>query len=316
MAAKGRLAFTPEVASWLAGGEFPIVVTGVGGWLGQAVLEMVCGALGGRFAGRVFAFASRRREILLRSGGRIVAAPLTDLAEVEGAPLIFHCAFLTREYAGTMDQADYAAANRAIREAVVGVIERCGCVGIFVPSSGAVYEAAGDFEKNPYGALKLEDEAGFRGLADSWGFPCAVLRVFNLSGPFINKGDAYALGSIIGDVLRGGPVRLRADRAVWRSYAYVGDVVGVAGAMLRQGGGGPVDTAGAEAIEIGDLARRVAGLMGCGGMAVLRPDWRGAENRYLGDGAEFFAAAREAGVGLMGLDEQILATVGYLKVSK
>jgi len=144
------------------------------------------------------------------------AAPLPihalhELARLEaGAPLVFHMAFLTREYAGKMPVDQYIATNRAISATVEEFIRRNGARGVFVPSSGAVYAPP----PNPYGQGKLEDEARFAALGQALGIPTVLMRVFNLAGPFINKLDSYALACIIRDILARRPVTLRAAHPV------------------------------------------------------------------------------------------------------
>ena len=297
-----------------------MIVTGASGWLGQAALEMLEALYGPQFQGRVMAFSNTAKPILLRSGKVVAAQRFSELAHFNLPPaIILHCAFLTREHAQLQPLADYAAANREIRRVMLGMIQRNGALGVFVPSSGAVYRADRSLEfdeaANPYGVLKLEDEAAFVGVAQRFGFPCAVVRVFNLSGPFINKVSSYALASIIHDIQSGGPIRLNADIPVWRSYASVDDVINLAMALLLRGEClAPFDTAGDEPIEIGDLARRVAVRMNRPDLPVARPMLTGRPGSYyLGEGGMFFTQAREAGLALRALDEQIMRTAAYME---
>jgi nucleoside-diphosphate-sugar epimerase len=311
-----RVSLRPDLAERLAGGSMNVIVTGATGWLGLAALEMLDGALGESGLGRVMAFASAARTISLRSGRRIAVRALADLANMETAPgLIFHFAFRTRGHAR---EPGYEAANRSITALMRRLIETRGALGLFLPSSGAVYAPGGgltaDLTGNPYGALKHEDEAIFGALAKQLGFPAAIMRVFNLAGPFINNLDAYALSCIIADVRKGGPVRLRAAHPVWRSYAHVEDVLNIAAAILLGGMDVPVfDAAGEMAVEIGDLAARVAALLAGAPLAVMRPEWRdGAPDAYVGDTAGYRRAAALAGVALQKLERQILDTAAFM----
>jgi nucleoside-diphosphate-sugar epimerase len=302
------------LAAALAGSAAPIIVTGAGGWLGQAALEMLDSVFGAALPERVTAFTSGARVLRLRSGRRLEALAYETLAArgPRGA-LILHCAFRTRGHAG---EAGYVEANRAITTAMRDFIARNGAAGLFVPSSGAVYRADRtldtDLAANPYGVLKAEDEAIFGTLA-AGRFPAAIIRIFNLAGPLINNISAYALASVCTDILAGGPIRLRAAKPVIRAYAHVEDVLNIALGLLLGGRAPPVfDTAG-EAIEIGALAARAAALLGAPWMAIVRPDWAGgAPDKYVGEAAGFAAAAGLAGVGLRGLDAQIADTAGYL----
>jgi nucleoside-diphosphate-sugar epimerase len=305
---------TPLVAEALGAASTPVIVTGAGGWLGQAALEMLDSVFGPKLPGRVTAFASAARVLELRSGRRLDALAYESLPErgPHGA-LILHCAFRTRGHAG---EPGYVQTNRAIAAAMRDFMARRGAAGLFIPSSGAVYRADrtldSDLNANPYGVLKREDEAGFAAAAAGI-CPAVIMRIFNLAGPLINNLTGYALASMLIDILAGGPVRLRAARPVIRGYAHVEDVLNIALGLLLRGRTPPVfDTAGQE-IEIGALAARAAALLGAPGMAIIRPDWEaGAPDRYVGEPAGFEAAAGVVEVTLRGLDQQIVDTAGYL----
>jgi nucleoside-diphosphate-sugar epimerase len=302
------LEFTPEIAARLKG---PVIVTGAGGWLGQAALEMLAAALP---LARIHAFGASARRQALRGGAVLAVQPLTALAElrVENAT-IFHLAFLTREHAGKMPLADYISGNRAISALVAGFIRRNGAAGLFLPSSGAVYAGAG-LEDNPYGALKLEDEHLFSMLCAWLNIPAVLMRVFNLAGPFINKLNSYALACIIADIQAGGPVTLRAAHPVWRGYTHVGDALNIALGLLQQGASPPVFDSAGEAVELSALARRAGRLLGRDEVEILRPaGWEhGKPDEYLGDGSAYAAHAAATGTRLRGLDAQILETSAYM----
>ena len=135
-----RLEFQPEFAETLRADTAPVVLTGAGGWLGQAALEMLCAALGDDFAARVTAFGARPRRMMLRSGRGVPVHALDAIASLEkpGA-FIVHLAFLTREHAASMGLPAYTAENRKISEHIQEFLKRCGASGIFVPSSGSAY---------------------------------------------------------------------------------------------------------------------------------------------------------------------------------
>jgi len=304
------LNFLPESVDALKLLKLPVIVTGAGGWLGQAALEMLDAALGDAFAGQVTAYGATARIARLRSGRGIAIHALADITKLSlQNALVFHFAFLTREHAGA---SDYISANRQISQSVQKFLKRNGAVGIFNPSSGAVY-AGTEITENPYGALKREDEEIFADLATKLGFPACVMRVFNLAGPFINKLDSYALATIISDLLASRPVTLRAAHPVWRGYAHVADVINIGlGSLLNLAPPGVFDSAG-EPIEIGDLALRAAQLLGRPA-DILRPGWQdGKADKYLGDALGFARQARLAGVTPCSLDRQILDTADYMR---
>jgi nucleoside-diphosphate-sugar epimerase len=285
----------------------PIIVTGAGGWLGQAALEMLDAALGEAMPGQVTGFAGTARDMVLRSGRVVAARAYGDLAQYETAPaIILHFAFRTRGFAG---EAGYVETNRLITQTMQHFIEKQGAAGLFVPSSGAVYKA-GDV----YGTLKHEDEEIFGALARRLGFPAVIMRIFNLAGPCMNNLGGYALGSIITDILRGGPVTLRAANPVWRGYAHVADVLNIALSLLLQGAALPVFDSAGEPVEIGDLARLAGQLVAGRDVVVNRPDWQGGiPDMYLGDMQGFAHAAQLAWVQPQGLEVQIRDTAADIR---
>jgi UDP-glucuronate decarboxylase len=302
------LSFLDEFAA--AVGASPVIITGAGGWLGRAALEMFAAAVP---LEQIHAFGSAARAQQLRNGTSISVQPLIALPSLAlpGA-IIFHLAFLTREHAGNMPLPAYSEANRAISGTVEAFVRKHGARGLFVPSSGAAYTA--DPVHNPYGALKIEDEWRFAALGQELGLPAVNMRVFNLSGPFINKLDSYALACIIRDLQADRAVTLRAGRPIWRGYAHVADVLNIALGLIVNGTSPPVFDTWGEPIELSNLAERAAALLGKP-FTIDRPEWQnGAADKYLGDAAAYLAHAEQLCLKPASLDQQILDTADYLFV--
>src|SRR5262249_1649650 len=200
----------------------------------------------------------------LRTGRNVHIHALDNLVNLadEKRYVFLHYAFLTRDKVATYSHDDYIAGNAAITGAVSRMITSRKTIGLFIPSSGAVYRRGrtidDDIVANPYGVLKLRDEEHFAQLAAQQGIPLAIVRVFNLAGPYINKVNTYALSSIILDVLRGGPVTLRASHPVIRSYVSIFDVIDLALCTLadpQQPLANPFDTPPDPAIHFLELTQ-------------------------------------------------------------
>jgi UDP-glucuronate decarboxylase len=317
-----RLSFPSFVTEKLRSSGYRCVVTGGGGWIGQAVLEMLEGALGEQMAERVSIFGSSDRSIQLRSGCKLMYRNLDHLDEIGSAPTLFvHCAFLTKDRLADTGVESFVAGNRAIADRVAEAIERSDARGIFVPSSGAVYKRGtqvleDDIAANPYGMMKLEDERRFGRLAAQKRIPLCQPRLFNLSGPFINKPELYALASMINMVLAGAPIAIFAPHRVVRSYVHVGDLVALGFAMLlAPGKGNPAvfDTAGDEALELGELAALVRDTLGRPDLQIERSSGAaGKDDIYVGNGLEMVRLMQNYGLTLKSMDEQIRDTAAYL----
>ncbi|MDE1914934.1 MAG: NAD(P)-dependent oxidoreductase [Sphingomonadales bacterium] len=251
------------VATLLAQSGLRIVVTGAGGWLGLATLDLLHKALGDDFAKRVCAFGSTARVLRLADGTPVLQRPLADMAWLPSAPtLVLHLAFLTKDRADSMDEAAYRAANQAISATVLNALGPIGAIGLFLASSGAAAladdPAASDAMRR-YGAMKRDDEISFTRWADDHQHRAVILRIHNLTGPYMNKPQAYALASFMGDALAGRPIAVRAPRRVVRGYVAIREMMSLVLAMLLDESCGvrQLDTGG-EPMELAEVAQAIA----------------------------------------------------------
>jgi 2-phosphoglycolate phosphatase len=307
-------------ASWLVDSGVRVVVVGAGGWMGLATLELLHRLLGpDAFSEQVIAFGSRRRTLGLRDGLCVEQRPLDELRTLSPAPtIVLHLAFLTQEKAKVMSEADYVSANTAISRRVRDALDPIGSLGVFVPSSGAVYmvdDPSAQPSMRLYGRLKLEDEAMFAEWADQGsGRRAVIARVFNLSGPYINKQSSYALACFIADVLAGRPIEIRATRPVWRSYVAISELMSVALGVLREGGSGSIvfDTAGDQVLEMGQIAEVVREALGAEATIARSPLDSDAADRYCGDPSVYPTLRSQAGVQPVEFPAQVTTTAAYM----
>jgi UDP-glucuronate decarboxylase len=294
-----------------------IVITGAGGWIGLATLEMLVNALGPAFAARVCCFGSGPRSLVLRDGTRIEQSALSDLPNLPSVPsLVLHTAFLTKDRVAAMDEAAYVAANGQISALVHDSLDRIGARAIFVASSGAAYRAddpaaAHDFQL--YGRLKRDDEDVFaRWALAAPGRTAVIARIFNIAGPYINKPETYALASFINDALAGRPIEVRAPHKVVRAYVAVREVIALVIAALLEGGDGAIrfDTGG-EPMELAEVAERVAAEFGGG--AVRRAALTSArEDNYVGARSVYDDLLRRYDIPPVSFSSQLRETAEYL----
>lgn len=315
------LSFSPTLAQALKNSRFSIALTGGGGWLGQAALEMLDAVFGDDLPRRVTVFGSSPRMLTLRSGCSIASHTLSDIENLPKAEwLFFHFAFLTRDKVGQQSLESYISGNEAIAAHVARAIRNVGARGLFMPSSGAVYRAdkslETDMEKNPYGVLKVRDEKIFSELAVEQGFTAVIPRLFNLAGPFINKVQHYALSSMILAAQKGGPIVIRAPHRVVRSYTHVADLISLGAAILLNAQTPQTlifDTAGTEQVEMSQLATAVIAALGASGLRIERPELDSSkEDVYYGDAANYHELAHQYGIVFRPLQEQIKDTAAYL----
>jgi len=302
------------------GGE-RFVIVGAGGWLGSAALELLSESLGPAFEERVVAIGSSERLLQLRGGRTAPQLAIENLASLPERPtVVLHMAFLTKDRASTMARDEYVAANRRISSIVQQSLDPIGARAIFLPSSGAAYsvdDTAASEATRLYGQLKLDDEASFGGWAARRGGRAVIARVFNLSGPYINKLQSYALASFILDALNARPIQIRADRPVFRSYVAIRELMSVVLGLLLDDADSQIisfDTAGDRAYEMAEIASVVRVALGQPQLPVCRPTL-GDESAdvYVGDAALYSTLRRRLGVESVDFPTQVQETAAYLR---
>ena len=307
---------TPAIAEALGASDTRIVITGAGGWLGMATLEMLHAALGNGLAGRVICFGSSHRTLTLIDGTVIDQQPLSNLAAIEPAPtILLHLAFLTKDRAEAMNEAAYRTANRALDQAVLDALDAIGVDALFVASSGAAYRAD-DPTAAPamqlYGGLKRDQEAMFADWATASGKRAIIARIFNISGPHINKHGSYALAAFILDALAGRPITIKAPHRVVRSYVAIRELMSLVFALLLEDEAQSVrfDTGG-DPMEMQGIAQSIADLLGP--VAIVRPPQDAAiSDIYTGDPAVYRALLADQAIAPVAFSQQVLETAAFL----
>jgi nucleoside-diphosphate-sugar epimerase len=295
------------------------VITGPTGWIGRAALYHLVDTLGPEWARRVQAFGSQARTLELPGAGALEVRALSDLSakDVDGA-IVLHLAYLTQEKAGPLGASAFFSTNLAIDDAVASACREGRAKGVFVASSGAAGAAGDPSGRTLYGVTKLLQEDRFLKLGRETGTPTLVGRIYNISGPHINKIDSYALSSMIGMALRGEDLVINAGIPVYRSYLHVEDLVRLVLAQLSSGEdapSSPIDLCGPLVVEMEDLARAVVAATG---LPDSHPILRGKvdcnrPNVYVGDATAARGLALRHGLRLKDFETQVADTVAFLQ---
>ncbi len=295
-----------------------IIITGASGWMGMATLDLLHRILRNDFARRVVCFGSNARVLTLADGIQIAQRPLGEMDRLDAQPSwLLHYAFLTKDRAEQMAEAEYCRANQTISDTVLAAINMIGVEAVFLASSGAAARAS-DSSASPamrlYGAMKLADEAAFADWAAIHSKRAVIARVFSITGPYINKHGAYAIASFIHDALAGRVIAVRAPRAVVRAYVAVDELIALIVALLGEESSGVVRfDSGGEPLELGAVAQCVD--QAIGGAGVDRAAMSDHDTDcYHGDGQAYARLLAQHGIAAVPLRAQVINTAAYLKV--
>lgn len=294
-----------------------IVITGAGGWIGLATLDLLAKALGDSFEKRVRAFGSNIRALRLADGTQMLQRPLADMAWLPPEPtIVLHTAFLTKDRAETMDRDAYIAANHAISETVLQALVPIGAEAVFLASSGAAAKVD-DPETSEamclYGGLKRNDEDRFAAWARETGRRAVIARIYALTGPYINKPDAYAIASFCADAIAARPIEVRAPKQVVRSYVAIRELMSLVFSSLLPASGVLRFDSGGEPMELGEIAAVTAAQTG--GMVRRAELTQDRPDIYYGDVAAYRALLEEYGIAHIPLAQQVAEMIAWLKSS-
>jgi len=291
------------------------VLTGPSGWIGQAVLSRLSATLG-TLSGRVTAFASSERSMTLADGQAIHVRALDTICpdDVDGAHVI-HLAYLTKEKADTLGERRFTDTNISIDDYVLAAVRDATPLSLFVASSGAAALAASGDDLHPYGLTKLRQEVRFLEWAAARAVPMIAGRIFNLSGPYINKVHSYAVSNFILQAKTQRRIKIEAKNLVFRSFLHVENLseLVINAAIAGAGRPGAVDLCGAEVLEMQDLAELISSI--CDEVAIER-EMASFTNvsTYFGSFPETKSLTMEVGVGLHGIRQQVLDTLRWISL--
>ena len=297
-----------------------LAVTGATGWLGKALVEMAARAGLTPDNGRLRVFASRPGRLLLEGGTTLDLEALADAAPLTGEGwTVAHFAALGKERTVDLSTADYVAQSEALHRAALRLIAGADRPRLIFASSGAVYGPDGtppSLVDEAYGYTKGLHEVALADWCGTNAVPLTICRVFNVGGPYGNKLDLYALSSLIRSALNEGDIPIRAQGSVFRSYVHVEELMAVLVDQVRTavpGGARSFDSAGAEVVEIGDLARIVCEQLGQDPARVVRRfDPVAPINRSVGDGTHYQAAVRRLKLAPIGIEAIVADSIASL----
>jgi nucleoside-diphosphate-sugar epimerase len=305
--------------NYLRRDERRIIITGAGGWIGRATLDLLTRCLGFETArDRVRCFGTSSRQIEVGNGITFDQQPLSAIHDLPERPsIVLHLAFLTKDKVAGMAEEDYRQANGELSRKVAEALGRIGADRLFLASSGAAAYAddpAASPDLRLYGRLKRDDEELFANWAEERpGRRAVIARIYNLSGPHINKFRTYALASFIIDALAGEAIAIKAQVPVTRSYVAVRELMSLVFCSLLADEGEQVlrFDSGGDAHELGDLARCIATAIGP--VPIKRaPISHGPASHYVGDDRRYRELLAQHRIEHVDLVTQVLETASFI----
>lgn len=300
--------------AWLGDPHARLAVVGASGWIGAALTDQALAA--GLPPHRLRLFTTKAGSITIRGAELPTEALTADVRLGDGAWQLAHAAVIGPDRVAGGDPAEVRRRNEALMQTVFGMAEGALVKRLVMLSSGAAHRPdEGPPARAAYARLKRDQEDAVLEWAARTGSPVLLPRVFNLGGPYMTGPRRYALGDFIISLAAEGRIAIGAADPVVRNYVHVLEMAGLLLDMAVDDAenAAPFDIGGTEAIELGDLARRVAKRLGVEAVVERPPPAGGPGDRYVGDGERYQRALAATGRTPIGLDQIIDDTIAWLR---
>ena len=240
-----------------------ILITGGTGWLGKTAIKYLMKNLNQKeFNENVMVFGSTDK--VLKICGKNVE--IHSLKKINNLKLskenvsLLHTAFLTRDKIKIFGSSNYVKKNLEIINCLEKFVENNPSARIVYTSSGAVNEFLenGDKENNLYGYLKLIEEKKLSKFGN-----CLVLRIYGLTGHYINSPKIYALCDFISSALKNKSIVIKSKGKVIRSYVSAETVIELSFNWLKsaQNNGFIIDATNYK-LDLYSLANNISNIIG------------------------------------------------------
>jgi nucleoside-diphosphate-sugar epimerase len=236
-----------------------IAITGASGWLGRATIATLLES--GVQPNDIECFSSEKKSIRIENK-EFQSHPLYELQNHQDIEVFVHLAFLTRDKASKADLSSYSSINQEITRLACNFIDRNKPRSVITISSGAVFDPpnyttlAENFDFNPYGYLKIEEEKRLFDACLRSESNLVINRLWGLSGQDIQNVKPYALAEFIFKARTGSAIEVKSSHKVWRRYVDARELMALCLAVAASGSNSTFNSGG-PLVEIGELAQLV-----------------------------------------------------------
>jgi len=261
-----------------------IFITGGTGFVGRWLLESFAWANEKFRLNSVAFILTRHPERFKKQAGHLASNRAIHLCKGDICSFAFpggefefiiHAATENKFSSDSLDM--YNANVRGTRR-VLDFASSCGNKKFLFTSSGAVYgkqpSALTNVPENYLGAPQTTDINSIYGhskrtselycihYARKFGIEMKIARCFTFLGPFLPLDANYAAGNFIRDALLGGPIYVKNNKRIFRSYLYAADLAIWLWTILFKGKScRPYNTGSGKPITVLELANKIAGVL-------------------------------------------------------
>ena len=284
------------------------VIYGANGWMGRSAVEFLSLFAPEIANEQLLLIGSRPNELVINGSSFKILDPVSGFSCIEENSVFLNSAFLRREALMTISTQEYERRNREISAFAMRTLEEKRLFSFINLSSGAARNM--DVESNlktadEYSRMKKSLEVEFSELARKHNTPIVNCRIFSLSGRHLNEFENLALSSFIKQAQVNNQIEVKSPNTM-RTYLDATNLAGILFGIACEGDDANFDSGGT-LVSMSELARNVADALGNKDIEVICGNDQSPD--YFGDYESFNDLAKELGLEMLGVQDQVLRTL-------
>jgi UDP-glucuronate decarboxylase len=288
-----------------------IIITGASGWIGRATLEYFYKIFQDDIEKFIFPISSSQKNIKLGDNFSIKTYDYSHNFDKNKTYTILHYSYPTKARLETLSDNEFNKNCQQIKASISKILQNYQIKSLIFPSSGAIYN-----QNNLYATNKINDELYFLELSKKYNFNILIPRIFNISGPFINKPQDYALSNLILQAKANKKIIINANNDVFRSYIHVNNLIDLFFKwLIDDHKETPLifDISHPNKIEIKDLAKKISEVLKID-CEIISPNYKSQNpsDDYVGGSIKMSSLCKKYKINLDDLNQIILDTNLFL----
>jgi nucleoside-diphosphate-sugar epimerase len=285
-----------------------IVVNGGTGWLGIATLRALKRI---KHIENIEITSSNGRTFMAHDLGEFKTKELTNNTKIDSkTDILVNLAFKTRDYISILGEEEYTKINLEILKSSVNLAKHLKPKSIVIVSSGVVarnLDSQGKLDNTQYTKLKYLEEETFTKIANDIGANLVILRMWGGSGRDLISPFKYAIGDLIKQALTSNKIIVSSGQLTYRRYSDASQQLEIA-IRCAISGKNLVFDSGGQIIEMGDLANLIKSTLKPNLEIFRKLDTNLPADKYYSESNQFESFAKEYGIELFTLEQQIIET--------
>jgi nucleoside-diphosphate-sugar epimerase len=285
-----------------------IVINGGTGWLGIATLRALERI---KYIENIEITSSNGRTFIAHDLGEFKTKELTNNTKIDfKTEVLVNLAFKTRDYISILGEEEYTKINLDILKSSVNLAKNLKPKSIVIVSSGVVsrnLDSQGKLDNTQYTKLKNLEEKTFTQIAKDMGANLVILRMWGGSGRDLTSPFKYAIGDLIRQALVSDKIIVSSEQLTYRRYSDASQQLEIA-IRCAISGKNLVFDSGGQIIEMGELANIIKNTLQPNLEIVRKLDANLPADKYYSESNQFESFAKEYGIELFTLKQQIIET--------